>query len=327
VRPEIRISDSFLVFYGTQQRLISNIMFSDPAHIRRIWFWSILASIAYLALLVAGVGTEAAHLGTWLFAGLIMLFSAWAGWKNRSVLLATIGVMAGLLAWHYEAAMHCETVFNRQSWTVHMIAFAVLVTFSLPASLLQRKRTRTWYRWIFARAAEHADDGSGSDAGESDAGESDATARNGNRTCPVRSAEYSTEELRRFGRFMGDRRIAVPHWEGDALMLFLPGAHALYRMRGFEMKRTSCVTFHEDGRITARITQEDYLPQRDHVPYPVLCRGVGDVMYDFLQRQRLGEEDLILREVHDDTQQAEKVLTIIGMLVYLLAVLLYFGIL
>jgi len=299
-------------------------MFSDPASIRRIWFWSVLVSIAYLALHIADGGTAAAHAGTWVFATLVILFSVWAGWKNRSVLLAAVGVMAGLLAWHYEAAMHCDTVFTRQSWTVHLIAFAVLVTFSLPASLLQRKRTRTWYRWIFARAVENAENtnGNGFGAADDDRGKTDR-----GQACAVRSAEYNANELRRFGRFMGDRRIAVPHWEGDALILFLPGEHALYRMRGFDTKRTSCVTFLSDGRITARIAQSDYLPERERVSYQALCRGVGNVMYDFLQRQRLGEEDLILREVHDDTQQAELVLTIIGMLAYLLAVLLYFGIL
>ncbi|MDT8324541.1 MAG: hypothetical protein RRA94_10535 [Bacteroidota bacterium] len=317
-----------------------------PPQIRRIWFWSILASVAYLVLHIVEDRSGALHVSTWLFAALIMLFSLWAGWKNRSVLLAVIGVTAGLLAWHYEAAMHCDTVFTRQSWTVHLIAFGVLLAFSLPATLLQRKRTRTWNRWIFVRAAENAAGNSGGElkTGEPEtggpkscepetdapnAGAANAGAANGFTAlpCHVRTAEYDVDELRSFARFLGDRRIAVPHWNGETLDLFLPGEDALYKMRGFDTAGTTRVSFDPEGAITAHVSRRDYLPFHDRIPYTALCRGLGDVLYDFLQRQRHGEQDLVLREVHDDTRQAETVLIIIGMLVYLFAVLLYFGLL
>jgi hypothetical protein len=272
------------------------------SRISRPWFWSITVAVLYVVVHIIEDELGKWHVSTWLVAGGLMAWSVWVGFRYHTILTTLIGLTAGLLAWHYEAAMHLQTPLSRESWTVHLIAFVVLLMFSLPSGLLQRKRTHTWRRWMFARAEEII------------RGEDAAAGRNG---------YLPQDELRRFGAFLDQRRIATPLWENESLMLLLPCERSLLQSDARTDKSCTKVIFQPDGQILAHVSREDFQEFEGRHSYTLLCRGLGDVLFDFLQRHRLGENDLILREVYDDTREAEAILVILGGLVFLLASLLY----
>ncbi|MCB2203241.1 hypothetical protein KQI65_00720 [bacterium] len=299
-------------------------MTSSPQQARRIWFWSVVAAVLFITLHIVEDLLGTVHLSTWAFALLILTYSMWIWIRQHALLRMTIGVMAATLGMHYELAMHMQTMLSRQSWTLHLIGFAVLLLFSLPASLLQRKRTRTWYRWLFDRACE----GSRKDPAEPGKDSTnDSAGQQGDdysaTPVMVRHTQYSMKELRRFASFLSKRHIAVSQWNNSTLTLFLPGEQYLYRRRGFDPSDVTKVTFEENGDMYVHISRMDCQPYLHACPYSKLCGGIGNVMFDLLQRQRQGEEDLILREVHDDTRQAQSVLIIIGGLVFIFAAMLY----
>ena len=280
----------------------------SPDNARRLWSWTISVAVLYVILQIVEDQLAGGHLSTWIMGALLMAWSLYVGYRYHGLLIALIGLTAGLLAWHYEAAMHMDTILTPQSWTVHLIFFVTLLLFSFPAGLLQRKRTRSWHRWLLARAAEAASRG---DAGYT--------------STPVttRTAEYTLPELRRFAAFLEERRIAVAEWEEHALQLYLPGEWAQYQQAGIREDDCTCVRFHLDGRIAAHIMKVEYEEDFSAYDYPSLCTGLGNAVFDLLQRHRLGEVDLILRDVHDDTRQAVAVLVITGLSVSTFATLLY----
>lgn len=289
---------------------------------QRLWFWTILGSLLYLLLHAVEDQFISIHLSTWLFAAVIMAFSVWTGVRRHSRLIILIGLTAGTLAWHYELASHLETALTHDSLLVHMIALGVLVVFSLPVALLHRKRMRTWYRWLFARAAEHATGQNGSsDSGNGTA----ADDADDDRPCLVRRARYTRDELEGLAHFLAARRIAIPAWEENTLALLLPGEqHFFSDGDADDRSEMTRVTFAPAGDIHARIAPADVRNNGEGIAYGALCRGLGNAMYDLLQRHRLGERDLILREVHDDTREATAILVIVGSLVFVLALLLHY---
>lgn len=326
------------------------IMHRRTSSPQRLWFWTITASVTYLLLQLLEDRLLGTHYSTWLFAAFIMGFAIVTGRQQRSLLYMVVGVTAGLLAWHYELAMHHDTVFTPRSWTAHLIAFGVLLLFSMPAALLRRKRTRSWHTWLFASAmrdAESGGNGSSDRTGERHdehaapvdrhtpaAGEYAKPSATPPRTeerkddvsnalCFVRTVRYSDEELRKFSSFLSRRRIAVPEWEDDTLVLYFPGVQHLFRDDYHDRPDMTRAILPPSGKIAVHISREDYVPYRDHCGYENLCRGVGSAVYDLLQRCRHDEKDLILREVKDDTRAATAVLIVVGLLVLTLSLLLY----
>jgi len=298
------------------------IMHRRTSSPQRLWFWTITASVTYLLLQLLEDRLLGTHYSTWLFAAFIMGFAIVTGRQQRSLLYMVVGVTAGLLAWHYELAMHHDTVFTPRSWTAHLIAFGVLLLFSMPAALLRRKRTRSWHTWLFASAMRDAESG-GNGSSDHTGTRPDAYPAAGDDLCFVRTVRYSGEELQKFSSFLSRRRIAVPEWEDDTLVLYFPGVQHLFRDDYHDRPGMTRAILPPSGKIAVHISREDYVPYRDHCGYENLCRGFGSAVYDLLQRYRHDEKDLILREVKDDTRAATAVLIVVGLLVLTLSLLLY----
>ncbi len=244
-----------------------------------------------------------------LLGALLIGWSVRVGWRYRILTAPMIGVVVGLLLLH-KVAVQVHVLATHQSWMIHLIGAIILLVFSLPSGLLRRKRRTIWNRWIFSHAAANALPGE------------DGYKR---KCVPVRQAEYSEAELRGFAEFLEDRGVALSEWKEDTLSLFLPGDHTGPQSCRESSERCSHIRFEADGQIAAYISQADYRDCGDVLSYTSLCTAFGNIIFDFLQRHRLGEVDLIHREIQDDTREAQAVLVIVGLLSYGISIALYLG--
>lgn len=279
---------------------------------RSLWTWSVVLGIAYLVTLYLEIQYFESHYSTWIFAAVLMSVAVWSGFRIPSLLIAVTGIGIGLLAWHYELAMHLQVFATKQSFEIHLIGMAIYLLFSLPVSLLHRRRSRSWHEHIFQRAALRADRG---DTNYSE------------KPCLVRQDSYSRLELQSFAHFAERSRMAVPEWQDGTLSLYLPGADSLYQDAPLRRHSYSYVRFHSSGEIVAHISKSDFLRRHESCSYQALCCGLGNTLFDFLQQHREGERDLVLREIDDDSVQAQIVLFMVGTLMYVFSLGLYLDIL
>ncbi|PLX33187.1 MAG: hypothetical protein C0600_00980 [Ignavibacteria bacterium] len=279
---------------------------------RSLWTWAVMLAIIYLASLYVEVHYFDSHYSNWLFSFVIMAVAVWSGFRIPSLLAALTGLGIGLLVWHYELAMHLHLFATKQSFEIHLIGMAIFMLFSLPVSLLHRRRSRSWHEHIFHRASLRANLGDDGDTGK---------------PCHVRRDSYTSQELQSFAHFAERSRMAVPEWREDTLILYLPGAHTLYRDAPERRHSYSYVRFNSSGEIQAHVSKEDFRRRRDALSFQALCCGVGNIIFDFLQQHREGEQDLVLREIDDDSVQAQIVLFLVAALMYVFSLGLYLNIL
>jgi hypothetical protein len=118
---------------------------------------------------------------------------------------------------------------------------------------------------------------------------------------PTGRADYSNDELKKFGAFTLKNHIAIPQYESDRVVFvaadWTQGFLWLYKLRS-DYSTATWVAFDYDGNITVNIARRDYLKYKDSLSFDQLCQSLGDQFIGYLGLFRRDEGSQIINKMN-----------------------------
>ena len=84
----------------------------------------IMIAVIYMIVTIVEDNLWGTHFTAWFYGAAIILFCWIFAYKTRffskqfSLSMLAMGLVVGTAAWHYELAMHMQTIFSRQNFSI-----------------------------------------------------------------------------------------------------------------------------------------------------------------------------------------------------------------
>jgi hypothetical protein len=118
------------------------------------------------------------------------------------------------------------------------------------------------------------------------------------RPFPAGVAEYTREELIRFGNYLSKNLIAFPFIEKERI-LFLINGTTRFLFRRPNAQQDTFVTFDFKGNIAVNIAKNDYKKYKAELTFDQLCASLGSLFKTFLQFYQEGKKDRIIPMIEE----------------------------
>lgn len=278
------------------------------------WAGFVLAvGVTYLGLTILEGELFNTHYTSWAYGFFLMSVSVYGALKMRTLPLAVLGILIGTAAWHYEMAVHLDTILTPATFNTHLVIMGIAIVLFTPLMILQKKRLEASTREIFELAARPVN--------ESEDGFSA-------RPFPAGKTDCRRPELIRFAHFLSKKNIARPLILEEGIRIPLNTGRTTASLSLTSVpEETSYVYFDNQGHITVFIHPEDYQEYKQRFTFDQLCQSMGDLFKKLLAQYQQGDESSFLNLLQNHRslllRHGSWILYITGFIVFVLALLIY----
>lgn len=240
-----------------------------------IWF----AGFLYLVTYIAEHQIFGTYYTAWIWGGFLILFGLYYYWKVRLFDFIIMMVVLGTGSWHYEAAMHMNTVFSPITIYIHLILLITLLFICMPR-MVRSYKLEIHARKLFRLAAEGI-----------------METANGYTSRPWTSGkkEIDSRELAGLARYLGSKEVVTFDIANDRTVLF-------FSMNTSPLKRTeahnlSYIAVDDKGILSVNISARDYRQFNKKYSFDQLCKAFVDLFKRFNEYYKNGHEEKIISEL------------------------------
>ena len=239
----------------------------------------IYVGFAYLVTLIAEDQFSGTHYATWVWGAVFIVWGTTKTLRTKLAFYAILGILCGLGAWHYELAVHSDTILSVPTFILHLVVIAAVLFLGLNV-MNQQEQFETHARRIFEQAAGQVEDVEDGFTG---------------RPYVVGKADYSQEKIQSFARFLDSSRIVKTRFEKDKTVLMF--SLAISPLSKQPIEKMSYVSFDGSGNITVQISKADYRQYKEQLTFDQLCAALANLFKRFLEYYKEGKENQILVEL------------------------------
>jgi len=106
---------------------------------------------------------------------------------------------------------------------------------------------------------------------------------------------YQRDELIGFGRYLKAKNIALYDIKADVFKIGLSMGRSPYSDKSFQL--ISSISFANDGKLTVKISENDYKKYRNSLTFNQLCDSLAKVFGRFIEYYKDGNEERIIVEL------------------------------
>jgi len=196
-----------------------------------------------------------------------------------------IFLLAGTATWHSLAnfahffGIENSSIFTQVTYVIHVIFNVIFIAFNW-STLYCHEKLEANARRVFKLASELI-----------------LETSNGftDRPYSAGTAQYSTEEILGFARFLTGKNITRSVIKKDSVILLF--SMGISPLKYPEIEKISYISFDYDGNISVHISKFDYKRYKETLKFNELCDSLGNVFKRFLSYYQNGNDDRIITEL------------------------------
>ncbi len=205
------------------------------------------------------------------------VMGAYQWWRYHLWVYFGLGLLAGVST--LQSMCQYSDYFTPQSYIINIMLVVIFIVITWPV-LAGQERFEIKARRLFKLAADSID--------ETSAG---FTAR----PYSAGKADYTSEELAGFARYLKSKHIANPVYRKEGIFMCFSLGRSL--MLDPEPSSVSYVLFGSDGNLSVHMAAFDYKQYTRRFTFDQLCSSLGDTMQRFLEYYKDGHENRIIIEL------------------------------
>jgi len=207
----------------------------------------------------------------------LVVMGIYQWWRYHLWIYFALGLIAGVST--LQSMCQYTDFFTMQSYIINimLVVIFIVATWNILAG---QERFEIKARRLFKLAADSID--------ETNAG---FTAR----PYSAGKAEYTSEELAGFARFLKSKHIVNPVYRNEGIFMTVSLGHSL--MLDPDPGKVSYVLFGKDGELSVHMAAFDYKQYTKRFTFDQLCSSLGSTMHRFLEYYKEGHEDRIINEL------------------------------
>lgn len=242
---------------------------------RNIW----IAGIVYLIFFIAEDQVFGTQYTAWIWGGFLILFGIYNYWKVGVIQYLILCLVLGTGSWHYELAVHMDTVFSPSTFYIHLVLSVVVLLTTTP-KIIKSYKLEVHARKLFRLAAQQVTDVS-----------------NGYTNRPYSAGDVNDEKEMILGlaRFLaGEDLIVYDVGENFITYAFCMNTSPLVDP---QMNKVSYASFDLKGKFSIHISERDYKQYKSKLSFDQLCNSFATLFKQFLEYYKDGNENRILIEL------------------------------
>lgn len=246
---------------------------------RFLWGSIWIVGILYLILYIGEDQLFETHYTAWFFGFIVLILGLYYYFKTRVIYFLFAGIVIGTGYWHYEAAVHMDTLFSMLTFYIHLVLVFSLLLGAGPV-MNKAVRLEVNARKLFRLAAEGV-----------------LENRAGYTERPYSAGKWDTSfhDIIGLARFLAARDIIrYNRQEHGITYAFSMNISPLVDRT---MNRTSTVHFNTDGNVSVKISQWDYNQYRHKLSFDQLCASFSNLFAHFAEAYQQNNENRIIQEL------------------------------